>query len=155
MEEKNNQIIWESQETIYDVGNASSEAYHVIQGFVYIYSDSGLLLGRVGEGEVFGETSCILKTNRSVKAIAGEHKVMATKIPHFALKKMMNGDRVMSAILRKTQLRLMDSNNQSKDLAIDLDSVLKKMEGTNINIKSVEDHLQIIRKKLASMQFLD
>ena len=82
MEEKNNQIIWEPQELIYDVGDASNAAFLVIQGFVYLYTSNGLLLGRVGEGEVFGETSCILQTNRSVKAIAGEHKVLATKIPH-------------------------------------------------------------------------
>ena len=32
MKEKNNQIIWEPQELIYDVGDASNEAFLVIQG---------------------------------------------------------------------------------------------------------------------------
>ena len=38
MKEKNNQIIWEPQELIYDVGDASNEAFLVIQGFVYLYT---------------------------------------------------------------------------------------------------------------------
>ena len=50
MKEKNNQIIWEPQELIYDVGDSSNEAFLVIQGFVYLYTQNGLLLGRVGEG---------------------------------------------------------------------------------------------------------
>ena len=102
MEEKNNQIIWESQELIYDVGDNSNDAFLVVQGFVYLYTSTGLLLGRVGEGEVFGETSCILQTNRSAKAVAGEHKVLATKIPHFSLKRMIKEDKAVAAILRKT-----------------------------------------------------
>ena len=155
MEEKNNQIIWEPQELIYDVGDASNAAFLVIQGYVYLYTSNGLLLGRVGEGEVFGETSCILQTNRSVKAIAGEHKVLATKIPHFSLKRMVKGDKAIAAILRKTQLRLIDSNNQSQDLASDLDSILKKLENKSVDLKLIQDHLQLIRKKLASMQFID
>jgi|TARA_Y100001970_G_scaffold206430_1_gene251388 CRP-like cAMP-binding protein len=155
MKEKNNQIIWEPQELIYDVGDASNEAFLVIQGFVYLYTQNGLLLGRVGEGEVFGETSCILQTNRSVKALAGEHQVLATKIPHFSLKRMVRGDKALSAILRKTQLRLIDSNKQSQDLASDLDSILKKLENKSLNINNIQDHLKLIRKKLASMQIID
>ena len=155
MEEKNNQIIWESQELIYDVGDSSSAAFLVVQGFVYLYTSTGLLLGRVGEGEVFGETSCILQTNRSVKAVAGEHQVMATKIPHFSLKRMIKEDKAVAAILRKTQLRLMDSNNQSQDLASDLDSILKQLENNSVDVKSIQGNLQLLRKKLATMQFID
>ena len=155
MEEKNNLVIWEAQEEIYNVGDSSNNAYLIVQGFVYLYTDQGLLLGRVGEGEVFGETSCILQKSRSVRAVTGEHKVQANKIPHFSLKKMMNSDKVLAAILRKTQLRLIDSNSQSQDLASDLDNVLQKLDSKNLNIKNIESYLKTIRKKLASMQFLD
>ena len=41
-----------------------------------------VLLGRVGEGEVL-EKPHVFSANRSVKAIAGEHQVLTTKIPHF------------------------------------------------------------------------
>ena len=61
----------------------------------------------------------------------------------------------IAAILRKTQLRLIDSNNQSQDLATDLDSILKKLENKSVDLKLIQDHLQLIRKKLASMQFID
>tara|TARA_A100001011_G_scaffold177669_1_gene186376 strand:+ start:134 stop:601 length:468 start_codon:yes stop_codon:yes gene_type:complete len=155
MLEKNKQIIWQAQEMIYDVGEKSEFAYIVVQGFVYLYTDQGLLLGRVGEGEVFGESSCILKTNRSVRAIAGEHKVLATKIPHTELKSLLTKDKVLYAILRKTQIRLTDSNNQSQDLASDLDTVLKKIENNNFKIKDIEGHLRLIRKKLNAMHFID
>ena len=155
MEEKNNQIIWEAKELIYDVGDSSNAAFLVVQGFVYLYTSAGLLLGRVGEGEVFGETSCILQTNRSVKAVAGEQKVLATKIPHFSLKRMVEEDKAIAAILRKTQLRLIDSNNQSQDLASDLDSILKQLENKSVKVNSIQDNLQLLRKKLATMQFID
>ena len=155
MLEKDKQIIWQAQEMIYDVGETSEFAYIVVQGFVYLYTDQGLLLGRVGEGEVFGESSCILKTNRSVRAIAGEHKVLATKIPHTELKSLLTKDKVLYAILRKTQIRLTDSNNQSQDLASDLDTVLKKIENNNFKIKDIEGHLRLIRKKLNAMHFID
>ena len=155
MLEKDKQIIWQAQELIYDVGEKSEFAYIVVQGFVYLYTVQGLLLGRVGEGEIFGETSCILKSNRTVRAIAGEHKVLATKIPHAELKYLLSKDKVLSAILRKTHIRLMDSNNQSQDLATDLDSVLKKIENNNVNLKGIEGHLRLIRKKLNAMHFID
>ena len=93
------------------------------------------------------------QTNRSVKALAGEHKVLATKIPHFSLKRMVKGDKALSAILRKTQLRLIDSNKQSQDC--DLDTILKKLESKSLNLNTIQDHLQLIRKKLASMQIID
>ncbi len=68
---------------------------------------------------------------------------------------MMNSDKVLAAILRKTQLRLIDSNSQSQDLASDLDNVLQKLDSKNLNIQNIESYLKTIRKKLASMQFLD
>ena len=68
---------------------------------------------------------------------------------------MVKGDKAIAAILRKTQLRLIDSNNQSQDLATDLDSILKKLENKSVDLKLIQDHLQLIRKKLASMQFID
>ena len=68
---------------------------------------------------------------------------------------MVKGDKALSAILRKTQLRLIDSNKQSQDLASDLDSILKKLESKSLNLNTIQDHLQLIRKKLASMQIID
>ena len=68
---------------------------------------------------------------------------------------MVKGDKALSAILRKTQLRLIDSNKQSQDLASDLDTILKKLESKSLNLNTIQDHLQLIRKKLASMQIID
>ena len=155
MEEKNNQIIWEPQELIYDVGDASNAAFLVIQGYVYLYTSNGLLLGRVGEGEVFGESSCILQTNRSVKAIAGEHKVLATKIPHFSLKRMVKGDKAIAAILRKTQLRLIDSNNQSQELTNEIEKLASLIEKTKSDTKKVDKIIEGIKKKLNSNKYID
>ena len=67
----------------------------------------------------------------------------------------VKGDKALSAILRKTQLRLIDSNKQSQDLASDLDTILKKLESKSLNLNTIQDHLQLIRKKLASMQIID
>ena len=68
---------------------------------------------------------------------------------------MVRGDKALSAILRKTQLRLIDSNKQSQDLASDLDTILKKLESKSLNLNTIQDHLKLIRKKLASMQIID
>ena len=68
---------------------------------------------------------------------------------------MVKGDKALSAILRKTQLRLIDSNKQSQDLASDLDTILKKLESKSLDMGTIQDHLQLIRKKLASMQIID
>jgi hypothetical protein len=48
---------------------------------------------------------------------------------------MVKGDKAIAAILRKTQLRLIDSNNQSQDLASDLDSILKRLENKSVDLK--------------------
>ena len=68
---------------------------------------------------------------------------------------MIKEDKAVAAILRKTQLRLIDSNNQSQDLASDLDSILKQLETNSVNVKSIQDNLQLLRKNLATMQFID
>ena len=71
MLEKNEVIIWESNETIYEVGDEGVEAYLILEGTVDILTSDGLRLSRLGENEIFGETSLLLEAKRSVSVIAG------------------------------------------------------------------------------------
>ena len=50
-----NQIKFSKGSKIYTKGDKADFAYYVHAGKVDIYSPGGLLLGQVGEGEIFGE----------------------------------------------------------------------------------------------------
>ena len=55
---------------IYSKGEKAHFAYYVHSGKVNIYSPGGLLLGQIGEGEIFGERGPSLDESRSVSAEA-------------------------------------------------------------------------------------
>lgn len=128
MIEKGDVCIWSAGEMVYSAGDISSEAFLVVQGSVRIYSPDNLLLNRLGPDEVFGETSLILDECRSVNAIAGSSGLTARKVPKTYINNMIGADPVLGAFLRKTQHRLIDSNRQSIELAMELDKVVGQLE---------------------------
>mgnify|MGYP006225102421 CR=1 FL=1 len=68
-------------------------------------------------GEIFGETSILLNVPRTVTAKVCAQKLVAKKIPKSYFTKMIKSNVVLSALIRKTQIRLIDSNKQSNELA--------------------------------------
>ena len=66
MLEKGDVVIWDSSETVYQVGDKGFEAYLIVEGTVDILTGDGLRLSRLGKDEIFGETSLLLQTTRSV-----------------------------------------------------------------------------------------
>ena len=128
MIEKGDVCIWSPDEIVYSAGDISKEAYLVIEGAVRIFSVDNLLLNRLGPNELFGETSLILDECRSVNAVAGSSGLTARKVPKTYISNMLNADPVLGAFLRKTQHRLIDSNQQSMELANELDKVVGQLE---------------------------
>ena len=138
MIEKGDVCIWNPEEIVYSVGDISNEAYLVLEGSVRIFSADNLLLNRVGLDELFGETSLILGEDRSVNAVAGQTGLTARKVPKTYISNILNGDRVLGAFLRNAQLRLMDSNEQSMELANELEKVAGQLQRYFASLETVD-----------------
>ena len=138
MIEKGDVCIWNPEEIVYSVGDISNEAYLVLEGSVRIFSADNLLLNRVGLDELFGETSLILGEDRSVNAVAGPSGLTARKVPKTYISNILNGDRVLGAFLRNAQLRLMDSNEQSMELANELEKVAGQLQRYFASLETVD-----------------
>ena len=121
-------VIWDPGEIIYEAGSLPKEAYLIVEGFVNIETEDGLKLNRLGVGEIFGETSILLDLPRTVTAKACYQKVAAKIIPKSYFIKMTKSNVILGALIRKTQIRLMDSNKQSNDLANEISSLLDQMD---------------------------
>ena len=71
-----NQLKFSKGKKIYTKGDAAHFAYYVHSGCVNIYSPGGLLLGKIGEGEIFGERGPSLDESRSVTAEADSNCIL-------------------------------------------------------------------------------
>ena len=140
---------WEPGEIVYEVGSLPKEAYLVLEGFVNIETKDGLKLNRLGMGEIFGETSILLNVPRTVTAKVCAQKLVAKKIPKSYFTKMIKSNVVLSALIRKTQIRLLDSNRQSNELANEMSNLLDQFDSNHPPKKNVlEERMKKIRTKI-------
>jgi CRP-like cAMP-binding protein len=110
-----NQLKFNKGNEIYSRGDSAHFAYYVHTGQVNIYSPGGLLLGQIGEGEIFGERGPSLEETRSVTAEAATNCIVYP-ISEKALKqKIQAADPVIRAILRSLLIRLSDINAKSEN----------------------------------------
>ena len=128
MQDNNNSAIWEPGEIIYQAGDVPEEAYLILEGYVIIETKDGLKLNRIGMGEIFGETSILLDLPRTVTAKVCAQKLVAKKIPKSYFTKLNKTNVILNALIRKTQIRLMDSNKQSNELANELSALLDELD---------------------------
>ena len=128
MKDNNNAAIWEPGETVYQAGDIPKEAYLILEGYVNIETKDGLKLNRIGMGEIFGETSILLDLPRTVTAIVCTQKLVAKKIPKSYFTNLNKTNVILNALIRKTQIRLMDSNKQSNELANELSALLDELD---------------------------
>ena len=126
--EKNDVIVWEPNEVIYKVDDVPSCAYLIIEGAVMLYTREGLQLNQIGSNEILGETSLLLEKNRTVTAISGSTGAQAKRIPARYFTELTTRDKVVAALIRKVQYRLIDSNLQSNNLAVNLDRITELVE---------------------------
>ena len=148
MEKTEKHVIWQPHEEIYKVGDAPSGAYLIVSGYVYLYTSGGLKLNRLGVNEIFGDASLILKKNRSVTAIAGEHEVYALFLPSRVIDSFMGKNKVIGAMIRKTNIRLNDSNIQSEELSKDLEDLMKMVKKTDKISDNITKLVENMRKKV-------
>ena len=135
---------WYPGQLIYDYDTPSFHAFLIIEGSVEIYSKKGLKLNTLYDKEIFGESSLLLNKKRSVAAIAGENGASAHLIPKEHLTSLQEQAPLLAAILRKVQLRLEDSNNQSAELAKQIEVILKLVKTQKETNKAVEERLEQI-----------
>ena len=151
MLEKGDVVIWDSNETVYEVGDKGFEAYLIVEGTVDILTSDGLRLSRLGKDEIFGETSLLLQTTRSVSVVAGKAGVTTRKIPKNYFDDIRRKDIVVAALIRKTQLRLIASNEQSNELSNELERISVALENALAGAQSTEIG-DDIKKRLASLR---
>lgn len=99
---------WEPGEIIYEAGSHPQEAYLILEGFVNIETKDGLKLNKLGVGEIFGESSILLNIPRTVTVRVCDQKLVAKKIPKSFFTKMMKSNVILGALIRKTQIRLLE-----------------------------------------------
>jgi|TARA_B100000287_G_scaffold425899_2_gene472960 CRP-like cAMP-binding protein len=110
-----NQIKFSKGNKIYAKGDKADFAYYVHAGKVNIYSPGGLLLGQVGEGEIFGERGPSLDESRSITAEAATNCILYPISEKTLKEKIRTADPVVRAILRSLLMRLNDINIKSED----------------------------------------
>ena len=128
MQDNNNAAMWEPGEIVYQAGDIPKEAYLILEGYVNIETKDGLRLNRIGMGEIFGETSILLDLPRTVTAKVCAQKLVAKKIPKSYFTNLNKTNVILNALIRKTQIRLMDSNKQSNELANELSALLDELD---------------------------
>ena len=146
-------VIWEPGELIYEAGSLPKEAYLILEGYVNIETEDGLKLNRLGIGEIFGETSILLNLPRTVTAKACTQKVFAKIIPKSYFIKMTKSNVILSALVRKTQLRLIDSNKQSNELANEISLLLDQMDSKSpLKRNELAARLKKVRSSIDKIQ---
>ena len=153
MHDNNNSAIWEPGEIVYQAGDIPKEAYLILEGYVNIETKDGLKLNRIGMGEIFGETSILLDLPRTVTAKVCTQKLVAKKIPKSYFTNLSKTNVILNALIRKTQIRLMDSNKQSNELANEVSALLDQLDSKTPPKKNLlEERIKKIRTNINKIQ---
>ena len=153
MHDNNNSAIWEPGEIVYQAGDIPKEAYLILEGYVNIETKDGLKLNRIGMGEIFGETSILLDLPRTVTAKVCAQKLVAKKIPKSYFTNLNKTNVILNALIRKTQIRLMDSNKQSNELANEVSALLDQLDSKTPPKKNLlEERIKKLRTNINKIQ---
>ena len=98
-------------DVIYSHNDLSNFIYLIESGEVKILSKNGLELGLLKEGEIFGEVGHVIKSPRTVSAIATKKSLIKIINENVLIKKMNKADPLLSAIIRGLSLRIGDAND--------------------------------------------
>ena len=153
MNDNSNSAIWEPGEIVYQAGDIPKEAYLILEGYVNIETKDGLKLNRIGMGEIFGETSILLDLPRTVTAKVCTQKLVAKKIPKSYFTNLSKTNVILNALIRKTQIRLMDSNKQSNELANEVSALLDQLDSKTPPKKNLlEERIKKLRTNINKIQ---
>ena len=110
MKSKKDLNFWEAKELVYKAGDKSASAFLVLDGSAEIISADGITLNSFGPNELFGEASLVLQSDRTVSVRAGPSGLTAKVIGSVSLKKRLQKDLFLSALVRKLETRLVEAN---------------------------------------------
>ena len=151
MQRNNNSIIWNPGELIYEIGSIPEEAYLILEGYVNIETQDQFKLNTLGKGEVFGESSLLLGTKRTVTARADTQKVIANIIPKDYFSKLKKNDVVLNALIRKTQIRLIDANKKLNQLPNEVSELLSSLKGDSKVDGELSNRISNLRRKISEI----
>ena len=117
MKSKKDINIWDPNEIVYKAGDKSVSAYLVLDGSAEIISADGVKLNSFGPNELFGEASLVLKSDRTVSVVAGPLGLSAKVISSANLRKRLQKDVFLSALVRKLETRLIAANQKIDTLS--------------------------------------
>ena len=117
MKSKKDINFWEPNEIVYKAGDKSVSAYLVLDGSAEIISADGVKLNSFGPNELFGEASLVLESDRTVSVLAGSCGLSAKVISSTNLKKRLQKDIFLSALVRKLETRLIAANQKIDTLS--------------------------------------
>jgi CRP-like cAMP-binding protein len=117
MKSKKDINIWDPNEIVYRAGDKSISAYLVLDGSAEIISADGVKLKSFGPNELFGEASLVLKSDRTVSVVAGPSGLSAKVISSANLRKRLQKDVFLSALVRKLETRLIAANQKIDTLS--------------------------------------
>ena len=103
--------IFAEGDVIYSHNDLSNFIYLIESGEVKILSKNGLELGLLKEGEIFGEVGHVIKSPRTISAIATKKSLIKIINENVLIKKMNKADPLLSAIIRGLSLRIGDAND--------------------------------------------
>ena len=102
-------------EVIYAINDASQYVFLIHSGEVSIETRFGLVIGRLHEGEIFGEVGHIMSRPRTVTARAAT-KCIVKVIDDETLKtKLQEADPICLALIRGLAMRISDANEAAEN----------------------------------------
>ena len=115
---------------VYSVNDPSDCVYLVKVGAVQIETKYGMVLGELGEGELFGEVGLITNELRTVTVKAKVDSVIIKIDEPTFREKLQQADPVCNAIIRGLALRISDANGLAEKYWREL-SIYKSIDGEN------------------------
>ena len=110
------QISYNKGQTIYQFNENPKFAYFVYTGEVNIISKNGYNLGKVNEGELFGEISSLFNKEHSVSAEAATECRLLIIEKDLFYNKVQNADPILKAVIRTITGRLNDMNEKTEKI---------------------------------------
>ena len=118
---------YNSGDIIYSINEPSQNVFLIHSGEVAIETRFGLVIGRLHEGEIFGEVGHIMSRPRTVTARAAT-KCIVKVIDDETLKaKLQEADPICLALIRGLAMRISDANEAAENYWREL-SVYKSLQ---------------------------
>ena len=118
---------YNSGEVIYSINEPSQNVFLIHSGEVAIETRFGLVIGRLHEGEIFGEVGHIMSRPRTVTARAAT-KCIVKVIDDETLKaKLQEADPICLALIRGLARRISDANEAAENYWREL-SIYKSLQ---------------------------